>query len=449
MQRILGGQRGSAIGRRYRFEELRDAAQFRARLPVMEPEKLAAESEALLAGDSSCLVQEPVLLLEPTSGSTSGSRLIPYTASLKAEFQRGIGAWIGQLFWEYPQLLGGCSYWCVTPPHPRTEQGAVPVGFEHDSEYLGGWASYLFAQVSALAPGLPQKEDFWFETARQLLDCRRLRFVSVWSPTFWLTLVEFIRANWKGLSPPGSPSEPGSWWPQLRVLSCWNHAMAAPGANRLAAMFPNVRIQGKGLVATEGLVTIPWGGSHPLALGSHFFEFLDESGSSYLADELVLNGEYQVLLTTGGGLYRYRLGDRVRVDGWVGECPSLRFLGRENVLDHAGEKLSEAFVASVLEQEFEGFAMLAYEDGGYSLFADELGPEKLELVERELVKNFHYQLCRQLGQLQPLKGFNTRHGWSCYQQACADQQRLGDIKPVALHSGQDWSQRLQGSWLQF
>ena len=65
--------------------------------------------------------------------------------------------------------------------------------------------------------------------------------------------------------------------------------------------------------------------------------------------------EYTLLLTTGGGLYRYKLCDRVIVDDFVHQTPSLRFLGQDDrVSDLFGEKLSDGFVARVLEQLFTG-----------------------------------------------------------------------------------------------
>jgi hypothetical protein len=108
-------------------------------------------------------------------------------------------------------------------------------------------------------------------------------------------------------------------------------------------------------------------GSCVAAATSHFYEFIEQPGAApRLLHELEENHEYSVLLTTGGGLYRYRLGDRVRVTGFAENTPLLEFLGKEDgVSDLCGEKLSPTFVGSVLE-ELSGerayssdFAMLA------------------------------------------------------------------------------------------
>src|SRR5207244_6244599 len=55
--------------------------------------------------------------------------------------------------------------------------------------------------------------------------------------------------------------------------------------------------------------------------------------------------------STAGGLWRYRLGDRVVVDGFRNKCPSLTFIGRsEDVSDLCGEKLSAQFVKEAIDE---------------------------------------------------------------------------------------------------
>ncbi len=93
--------------------------------------------------------------------------------------------------------------------------------------------------------------------------------------------------------------------------------------------------------------------------------------------ELRDGDECEVIVTNGGGLFRYRLGDRVVVDGKVGRTPSIRFLGRAGrVSDRFGEKLSEPFVAGTLSSIRQAmslrwtFAMLAPEGDRYVLYVE-------------------------------------------------------------------------------
>ena len=80
---------------------------------------------------------------------------------------------------------------------------------------------------------------------------------------------------------------------------------------------------------------------------------------------------YSLIVTTGGGLYRYELRDRVELTAYYRDVPSLRFLGKEdNVADHFGEKLNETFVTTCMTTVFERhgiepqFAMVALDRSG-------------------------------------------------------------------------------------
>lgn len=426
---ILRANQDSGFGREHRFGSLSCLAEYQAAVPLMDCGDLVGRVHQLTS--------EEVLMLEPTGGSTAGSRLIPYTASLRSQFQRAIATWVGDLFWRHPGLMLGTAYWAITPPAPEQEG----LGFDHDGEYLGPLGRWVLKHTLAVPPETKNSSDFWGETCRGLLAASDLRLISVWSPSFLLLLADRV----KRLSGRWTPQ---AWWPHLQCLSCWTDAQAGALIPEVRRLFPGVAIQAKGLLATEGVVTVPVGDVRPLCLRSHVFEFL--SGSrSYFAWELEVGQTYEVLLTTGGGLYRYRLGDRVQVTGHYGDCPCLQFLGRDRVADRFGEKLHEEHVARALELVC-GFAMLAYEGGGYVLFLDgEASGELLSGVEHSLLENFHYRHCQELGQLRSLRAFQIEgDGHRAYLQACQQLgQRLGDIKPVPLHPYEGWSGLLEGSFL--
>ena len=143
-------------------------------------------------------------------------------------------------------------------------------------------------------------------------------------------------------------------WPELDVISCWTDGSAAGFVPAVRERFPSVAIQPKGLLATEAFVSFPLVGyaGAALAVRSHVFEFLpvddDDRHSPVLAHQLAVGERYEPLVTTGGGLYRYRLGDVIEVVGHLGTCPLIRFVGRAATSDLVGEKLDEPFVASAL-----------------------------------------------------------------------------------------------------
>lgn len=438
----------------FRHHRLMRAEDFREQLPLVSYADLEDWIDRCTRGQQNVLCSEPIGLFEPTSG-TQAVKLIPYTASLKAEFQRGLGAWIGDLYGGKPSLMSGRAYWSITPPpqRPQRTAGGIPIGFEDDAAYLGGWSQRLVRGMLAV----PKATDL-DDTITQLLDCPDLKLVSVWSPTFWLLLLERLKTNWEHWARQPALCRRmsgglGKVWPQLQLLSCWADGPSVRFLPALRADFPNLFIQPKGLLATEAFVSFPRLGRRgaALAVRSHFFEFLGEDGGLYLAHELAQGRAYEVVVSTGGGLYRYRLGDRVRVTGFYRECPLLRFLGRSGVVsDHFGEKLSITAIELWLPAR-SGPCFVAFEEGGYVLYAEGDLSEAVREGESLLGDYYHYGLCRKLGQLKPLRGFQIEgNAWEAfYRRMESLGRRRGEVKPLALRLEEDWSRYLPGRWVDF
>jgi GH3 auxin-responsive promoter len=483
----------TAFGLEHRFDRIRTVDEYQARVPVRTYDETEPWIRRVAGGHRNVLTSDAVERLVPSGGSTSAAKLIPFTRTLRSEFGRAVDAWIAELFRRHPSLMGGPAYWSISPPAavaPHPAGVAIPVGFDSDSRYLGGTRHALAETVMAVSPRIARLENpdaFRYATLLSLLARRELRLVSVWHPSFFERLLDIWRQHRARLLrdveygtctfPAGSvgadavrtndfrppdperarelrrlPQDPSGLWPRLGLISCWGDGPAHPAAERLGRLFAGVPLQTKGLLATEGIVSFPFGIHRPLAVLSHFFEFIDASGGFHLADELSEGAEYSVVLTTGGGLYRYRLGDRVRVDGFVHGTPSISFVGRDDrVSDWCGEKLSESFVARVLDSVFESprpaFALVAPERTpaglAYTLFA-EARPDDRDAIgarlEAGLRGNPHYAWCVDLGQLQRSRVVCVAAGADkAYLDACAARgQRLGDIKPALLRSEIGW-----------
>jgi hypothetical protein len=254
---------------------------------------------------------------------------------------------------------------------------------------------------------------------------------------------------------PSSPEATAQIWPRLGLISRWADGAATRFAQELAARFPQAQLQPKGLLATEAMISLPWVGQegHVLAVTSHFLEFEAENGEVRLAHELAVGQFYSVVVTTGGGLYRYRLYDQVEVVGRLLATPCIRFVGKtDRVADWFGEKLNEQFVAgciAILVAEYglePRFVLLAPDEGTavytYTLFieSDRSLPSGLAMrLDRLLRRNFHYDGCRCLGQLGPAQVVQVRDSAATYLAVCqARGMKLGNIKPAVLDSQTGW-----------
>ncbi|MDT8389972.1 MAG: GH3 auxin-responsive promoter family protein [Lentisphaeria bacterium] len=473
-----------------------------SRYPLTDYEDYREKIEAIRSGKRCGLTPRPTLLLEPTSGSRGGRKLIPYTAELRREFQAALGAWIGDVYIRYPVLLRSTQYWAISPstvPRESATAGAVPVGFAADGDYLPGWQRFAAGKLLAVPPEVGTISDPEMAeviTVLCLLRDDRLGLISVWHPSFLRLLLRravnererLVQAIHDGGSPAGIDlpgplkrrlekrfcPRPGrarrvnqalagdspDWraiWPRLRVMSCWADGRAGREAAELLKQFPGVAMQPKGLLATEGVVTIPWGKDQRRVCvpNGHFLEFEDAAdGSVHPLWELVEGREYTVILTTGNGFCRYRLGDRVSVTGFAGATPCLEFLGRAGaVVDVVGEKLHAGEVERALKTcedqcgaVFE-FAVLAPRRDpsgwGYVLYTEGAaivdGESFAARFDEELSANYHYRHARHLGQLSPLQLRRVEHGAARYRQRLAvGGTRLGDVKFSVLRPEDDW-----------
>jgi hypothetical protein len=150
----------------------------------------------------------------------------------------------------------------------------------------------------------------------------------------------------------------------------------------------------------------------------------------------------------------------VEVVGFVEKTPCLRFVAKSNrIADRFGEKLSEGFVAEVLDRLFARyglhprFSLLApaeQPDGvRYRLYLELTPAQALPAglapaLDQALAANFHYDYCRRLGQLAAAQVQLIRNGAQCYLAVCQGRgQRLGDIKPAVLDSQPGWEHRFQ------
>lgn len=485
------------FGQKNHFSKIDSIAEYQQQVPLNPYENFTPYIEAIARGEANVLTTDRVRLFQPTSGSTSGTKLIPWTDTVAAEFRCGINPWLSSLYHRQPALLDGTAYWSISPPvvSLRTH-GSLRVGFDHDAEYLGLLGRKMFSLVSAVPPDVGRYQDiteFRTRTLLSLLADEDLCLISVWSPTFLTTLLEdFIGRSdeiHKILGREGSSqakrraeliqsvmkeSRRQVWfeqiWPRLKVVSCWTHGSSAIYAENLRRFFPVVEIQGKGLVATEAFVSLPFqqNADPVLAVTSHFFEFQDPATKVVsLAHQLSAGREYQVVVTTGGGLYRYLLGDRIHVTGFIHGTPCFRFIGKDTfVSDLFGEKLHAAFAEKIIrgaiaQQKIHArFLLLApvADDRigtSYTLFIEaESIPDPtglLQTLESGLLENFHYAHCRELGQLSAARVFriqqNSKPAGAVFLEEMNSRGiKIGDVKASALDTHFGWERRFSGAF---
>lgn len=489
LARRLRADAGTEYGRRHGFGEVSGVAAYQARVPIVGHDDLAPLIDRAAAGHEGVLTAEPVQLFERSSGSAAAAKLVAYTAGLKREFAAATDPWLASLHQRWPGLLGGRAYWSISPVTRARERttGGHPIGIEDDAEYLGRIGRAVMGRLVAVPAGVARAPDMasWRrQTLQHLLAAEDLSFLSVWSPSFLTVLMEHLERDLdvllaslevgrrrrieRAVAREGLIGE--ALWPRLVVLSCWTDAASASFIGALRRWFPRVPLQSKGLLATEGVVSLPWlerGGrtlddpalgplvpsTRPAAVTSHFLELVDLDApdeAPKLLGAVREGGRYAPLLTIAGGLWRYRLGDEVVCTGKVGRTPTLMFAGKlDAVSDLCGEKLSASHVARALagagarhdlRPELALLAPVrAWDPPAYCLYVDAPGASEPAMasyaaaVEVALRDNPHYAYARDLGQLGALRWAPVARGEEWYlSRKVAAGVRAGDVKPTAL-----------------
>jgi hypothetical protein len=152
---------------------------------------------------------------------------------------------------------------------------------------------------------------------------------------------------------------PAHVWPNMQAIYCWNTSISSLYMPRVAESFgPNVRVLPAPVAASEGPVAVALdrhatAGSPVVAAAVHEFIDADEdiqsSSQTFDFSALEIGREYHVVLSHVGGLYRYALGDVVRVIDRVGGVPRLEYAGRRTLSDAVGERLRESHVIRAMK----------------------------------------------------------------------------------------------------
>lgn len=431
------------------------------------------------------LIDSPIIRYQPTSGSTSQVKTIPYTQLFLDELDNAISPWLSSMYGKYPGIKNGVHYWSLSWI-PESKRDGEFEDTNDDSQLLSPakrLIAYFSQPVPSMVTGAKTMEDSMFATTVFLASNSHLSMISVWSPTFALGLLDRLSESkdqvaqvletgqWlntaqaeslKGVKPPQnkrvarllrswnaiqSPQFYQTLWPRLALVSSWDTAMSEYWAKELHSRLSFAAFEGKGLWATEGVISIPFKGEYALAYQSHYYEFKDaDNGKIYTAWQLKKGQRVIPIVTSGNGFLRYQMNDLMEVESFIGSVPGLVFKGRISGVDMVGEKMSPEMAESTLKtittsNTCTPITLLAHQttlfgkpqyiallEDSYcqAAYIDEKLSDQLSI---ELSKNFHYELACDLGQLMPAICIRSNKAKNTYISICKNNGMLeGDIK---------------------
>lgn len=404
--RRVKGNAQTEFGREHRFSSIRTCDDFQRAVPIRDYEQFRPYIERIMDGNEQALLgpRHRVLMFAMTSGSTDRPKYIPITPQFVREYRRGWSAFGGKAMLDHPEAFMRGILQVTSPVDVERTARGIPCG--SISGLLAREQSLVVRRFYVTPPEVAEITDAQsrYYTIMRFALPRDVGWIVTASPATPLKLARTAATHAEGLirdirdgtlTPPeslprrlaevleshlkpdpksasrleGLQSESGTLLPKdywrLAFLANWTGGTLALHLREFPAYFGDTPVRDIGLLATEGRISIGLARGTPAGLmdfGSGFLEFAEVDGwapqTVRRCHELDTGGIYRVIMTTSAGLYRYDIGDCVRVAGFEGRAPLLEFLHRgARVSSLTGEKLSEWQVTKAMERAGEALGI--------------------------------------------------------------------------------------------
>jgi GH3 auxin-responsive promoter len=407
MDRTLAGlvetNAGTAFGLEHDFKSIRSWRDYRSAVPIRDYDALAPWINRAAGGERNVLSADDPVVFFMSSGSTGDSKKIPITAEFMRTgfFPPFYAAW-ANFIEHFPDVVADDASTLnlkYDPVHrtPTTASGRPHLGASQ-VDFGAAFGEPLAAEPGSRAPWgelpVPVGDTDYLEKAYVRLRLaveHDVRCVIGINPAvvaalpyqlgqWWPRIVRELRDGTVGGRRHGWPNaerareldrlagyfgtlRPAHVWPNFRLIFCWTTGLASLYLPGLAEDFgQGVTVLPAPVAASEGFVAVGTD-RHPTActpaLTAAFHEFADADTDlrpdteTLSFEELETGREYHVVLSHVGGLYRYALGDVVRVVDRRDDMPRVSYAGRGGLSDVAGERLRESHVVRALRMALD------------------------------------------------------------------------------------------------
>ncbi|MFH1417152.1 MAG: GH3 auxin-responsive promoter family protein [Planctomycetota bacterium] len=404
LSRLIARNADSGFGRDHYFHRIRTYDDFAANVPIRSYDDMAPYINRVRNGDVGALFGGPqtILMFALTSGTTAEPKYIPVTRDVLAEWRRGWNVWGFKALLDHPACVVRHIVQVTSPMEDHLAPSGAPCGaitgllattqkklvrrFYTSPLAVAGITDSAAKYYTIMRMAIP-KDVAWLVTANPstLLVLARtadehreqmIRDIHDGALRADMPVESAVRAALAPTLKPDSACasrlerivrEHGTLYPKhywdVGFLAHWTGGTMGLYLPQFPKYFGDVPARDIGLIASEGRMSVPMEDGTPggiLAITGQFFEFVpaEEYGTPnptvLRSDEVEEGREYFLLLTNASGLYRYDVGDRVRVTGRAGQAPVIEFLSRDaHTSSMAGEKLTEDQVVAAMRRACE------------------------------------------------------------------------------------------------
>jgi hypothetical protein len=402
LMQILRANEGAAFGTNHHFAKIKSYKDYCRYVPASGYEGFEPYIDRLRMGEKAQLTVEEPFMFATTSGTTDRPKFVPITRTHLRDYTHAFQLHNYHMIKDFPQAAMG-KFLIMTS---NDEEGVTEAGLPYGavSGLLNKRQSPIIKRHFAVPSEIAKIKDVEakYYTLLRIAMGRHVTAIMACNPSSLLLLAdkmgersadlikdvadgginaqiaaELTPALRRALAPHMVPRKdvaarlsallstqgrllPFQVWPDLAVLSCWKGGPMAFYLDKTEQFYGPVHVRDFGYMASEGRGSIPidgQGAGGPVALTSHFFEFvaeadIDKSNPEFkMLHELCVGRRYYIFFTTNAGLYRYNINDLVEVESMLAATPVIKFVRKGGgVSSITGEKITEEQVLGAFNQ---------------------------------------------------------------------------------------------------
>lgn len=466
LSKIIKGNQKTQFGLDHGFAHLQGVDDFRAAVTIREYASYQEYLDHQLTLGGNYLLNDKVVYLAKTSGTTGAPKYIPITEAALNALTRSQQISVFSVLASYPELFHGDSF--------------VLVDEEEEETHLGYSAGSMSGKVYGQSPAIIRNKNRVPKSLSEIADHRQrylvLALAALCSPNVTLfstanpstllklnstinedrEMLKSILERWEaGVPTDGQVAnafimkmlnsyEPEligrairvlnssadirvrDYFPNLKIVFCWTKGSCGYPVKTLKQQLPErAHVVEVGLVSSEFRATVNMNAVENLCvplLEDNFYEFIEpkryESGErdTLLIEELAEDTEYYLIVTTQSGLYRYFINDIVKTGKKVYNTFSLEFVRKgKGCTNITGEKLTEFDVVSFFagsDKRVPFFLAVCFPElGKYKLFVESTEPIEEKRLHAHLCKsNLEYKSKTLSGRLPPIEIVRLKQG---------------------------------------
>jgi hypothetical protein len=371
LKKILNKNKNTEYGKKYNFSKIKTIEEYIQKVPIIKFTDIEPEIERLKLGEQNILTKDKVIYFASTSGTTSKIKLVPTTKQRIKNYNKEFALWAIYVLKNYFKIANGKTLYFAGPYFEGKTKGKIPYG--SISGYLPYKSPWYVKRKISNPVSLYNEMNFEKKINKMAIYAlqENITQIAFTAPIEAILFLDYIKNNREKLIKKIKRTNPKraeyllkikdfkaiNIWPNIGLISCFKSKTNEMYVDTLLEKIgKKIEVRDPGINASEGRITIGLskdGVSGAPPLNMTFFEFIDidrNNKKTVTIDKLKLNKKYKIIITTQEGLYRYDIGDVVKVTGFLKKIPLIKFFNRENHLNIAGELAHEDEIVKAINK---------------------------------------------------------------------------------------------------